>query len=83
MALGALKDPKPHSGLGVIWVVGGVPRIFFSDQIDKNNRSIWILLSDKSLKDPLNADQNHHCQPLKSTMRDVDTESTVRPQVVQ
>jgi len=26
---GALKDPKPHYGVGVIRAFGGAPRIFF------------------------------------------------------
>jgi hypothetical protein len=83
MTQGALKDPKPHSGLGVIRVSFGTRTKIFSSQIDKNKRSIWVLLSYGTEKYPLNTDQNHQCQALKSTMRDVDIESTVHPQVVQ
>jgi hypothetical protein len=79
---------RPERPQTPLWV-GGYPGVWwrakniFSHQIDKNKKSIWILLSYRSKKDPLNTDQNHHSQRLKSTMRDVDTESTVRPQVVQ
>jgi hypothetical protein len=45
VAKGAMKDPKPHSGLGVIRAFGGRIGNFFSPQIDNSKPFIQALLS--------------------------------------